>query len=54
MVNEYLDKSNKRSRELYERCKDGGVGCAGMEEVIDVSTNIARAKYDTSGRTLSR
>ena len=50
VVNEYLDKSNKRSRELYERCKDGGVGCAGMEEVIDVSTNIARAKYDTSGR----
>ena len=50
VVNEYLDKSNKRSRELYERCKDGGVRCAGMEEVIDVSTNIARAKYDTSGR----
>ena len=50
VVNEYLDKSNKRSRELYDRCKDGGVRCAGMEEVIDVSTNIARAKYDTSGR----
>jgi palA len=50
VVNEYLDKSNKRSRELYERCKDGGVRCAGMEEGIDVSTNIARAKYDTSGR----
>ena len=50
VVNEYLDKSNKRSRELYERCKGGGVRCAGMEEVIDVSTNIARAKYDTSGR----
>ena len=50
VVNEYLDKSNKRSRELYEHCKDGGVRCAGMEEAIDVSTNIARAKYDTSGR----
>ena len=52
VVKEHLDKSNKRSRELYERCEDGGVRCAGMEEVIDVSTNIARAKNDTSGRLL--
>ncbi|WP_239689763.1 hemagglutinin repeat-containing protein, partial [Rodentibacter caecimuris] len=52
IVKEYLDRSNKRSRELYENCNNGGIRCAGMEEVIDVSTNIARAKYDTSGRIL--
>ncbi|MFZ7107933.1 VENN motif pre-toxin domain-containing protein [Avibacterium avium] len=50
VIKKYLDISNKSSRALYKNCKDGGVRCAGKEEIIDVSTNISRAKYDTSGR----
>ncbi|MGX3022330.1 hypothetical protein, partial [Ursidibacter sp. B-7004-1] len=50
VVQQYLDISNNRSQELRRKCSEGGVRCAGMEEIIDAHTNVARVKNDTTGR----
>ena len=50
IVQKYLNISNENSKNLRESCSDGGILCAGREELIDVATNMARVKYDTSGR----
>ncbi|WP_238348736.1 VENN motif pre-toxin domain-containing protein [Mannheimia pernigra] len=50
VVQKYLDISNKRSQELRRKCSEGGIRCAGIEEIIDAHTNVARVKDDTTGR----